>query len=185
MPNALEMSQIILLKHSSRTTASCHCSAIAIIVIYSTHQPSPPLCRTILVVMGIYEQFPPITMAPEPATKQDQLVSTIRPLISNFLETIDYDPPSKPDKAALRAAMTEYAAPSGVPYKEDKHSRQCFETGLSVAIVSPGILTLHPPSLRCSPVGLHCAVMRRVHRAKWDLSAYALFSFLFQSGHVP
>ncbi|KKY30306.1 putative longiborneol synthase [Diaporthe ampelina] len=74
-------------------------------------------------------------MAPEHATKKrDQLVSTFRPLISNFLETIDYDPPSKPDRAALRAAMIEYAAPSGVPYNEDRHSRQCFETGLSVAI---------------------------------------------------
>lgn len=99
--------------------------------------------------MGIYEPFPAITMAPELPTKEDQLVSSIRPLISNFLETIDYDPPSKPDKAALRAAMTEYAAPSGVPYKDDKHSRQCFETGLSVAIVSPGdSYTPYPP-----PVG--------------------------------
>jgi hypothetical protein len=83
-------------------------------------------------------------MALEPATKQNKLVSTIRPLISNFLETIDYDPPSKPDRTALRAAMTEYAAASGVPYNQDKHSRQCFKTGLSVAIVSAAIITLHP-----------------------------------------
>ncbi|KAJ0108804.1 hypothetical protein J7T55_011295 [Diaporthe amygdali] len=73
-------------------------------------------------------------MASEPATKRDSLVSNVRPLISNFLETIDYDPPSRPNRSALRAAMTEYAATSGVPYIEDKHSRQCFETGLSVAI---------------------------------------------------
>lgn len=136
--------------------------------------------------MGIYEPFPAITMAPELATKEDQLVSTIRPLISNFLETIDYDPPSKPDKAALRAAMTEYAAASGVPYKEDKHSRQCFETGLSVAIVSPGILTLHtPPSRRCSPVGLHCAVMRVASGQSGTCQLTRYFSFPFQSGHVP
>lgn len=134
--------------------------------------------------MGVYEPFPVITMTPEPATKQDQLVSTIRPLISNFLETIDYDPPSKPDKAALRAAMTEYAAPSGVPYNQDKHSRQCFETGLSVAIVSPGILTLHPTSWVMQPYrAASCSHV--VSRIEWDLSAYALFSFLFQSGHVP
>lgn len=108
--------------------------------------------------MGSCEPFPDTIMAPEPATKKDRLVSTVRPLISNFLETIDYDPPSKPDRAALRAAMIEYAAPSGVPYNEDKHSRQCFETGLSVAIVSPGPgVFLHsiPPSRACSPVGLH------------------------------
>ncbi|KAI3393121.1 hypothetical protein diail_4720 [Diaporthe ilicicola] len=84
--------------------------------------------------MGIAEPFPDIPTASEPATKQDQLVSTVRPLIANFLETIDYDPPSRPDRTALRAAMTEYAAASGVPYNGDKHSRQCFETGLSVAI---------------------------------------------------
>ena len=101
--------------------------------------------------MGSCEPFPDMTMASETALKQDQLVSTIRPLISNFLETIDYDPPSKPDKASLRAAMIEYAAPSGVPYCEDKHSRQCFETGLSVAIVSTVILTLHPTLSELQP----------------------------------
>lgn len=99
--------------------------------------------------MGSYEQSPDIKMATAPAAKKDQRVSTIRPLISNFLETIDYDPPSKPDRTALRAAMTEYAAPSGVPYNEDKHSRECFDTGLSVAIVSTGISYTPPPP----PVG--------------------------------
>jgi hypothetical protein len=94
--------------------------------------------------MGSYEQFPATKMVPQPSKQQTQLASILRPLISNFLETIDYDPPSKPDRSALRAAMTEYAAASGVPYNQDKHSRQCFETGLSVGIVSTAILTLHP-----------------------------------------
>jgi hypothetical protein len=94
--------------------------------------------------MGSYEQSPVMTMTPEPTTKQDQLVSTIRPLISNFLEIIDYDLPLKPDKAALRVAMAEYAAYFRVPYNKDKHSRQCFKTGLSVTIVSPAILILYP-----------------------------------------
>lgn len=139
--------------------------------------------------MGSCEQFTDINMAPEPITKREQLVSTIRPLISNFLETIDYDPPSKPDKAALRAAMTEYAAPSGVPFNEDKHSRQCFETGLSVAIVSTGILTLHPPppppKVEMQPYRA-ASCSHAVPRAAFagPVSLRAIF-FLFQSGHVP
>lgn len=134
--------------------------------------------------MGSYEPFPVMTMASEPATKQDRLVSTIRPLISNFLETIDYDAPSKPDKAALRAAMTQYAARSGVPYHEDKHSRQCFETGLSVAIVSPGILTLHPTQLDMQPYRA-ALCSHGVSRAKRDLSAYALFFFFSNQDMYP
>ena len=114
--------------------------------------------------MGSYEQFPVTKMAPEPATKQNQLVSTIRPLISNFLETIDYDPPSKPDRTALRAAMTEYAAASGVPYNQDKHSRQCFETGLSVAIVSTAILTLHSTQSGLQP----CRAALRSHAVRFQ-----------------
>lgn len=102
--------------------------------------------------MGSVETYTVTKMALEPITKQSQLVSTIRPLISNFLETIDYDPPSKPDRTALRAAMTEYAAASGVPYNQDKHSRQCFETGLSVAIVSTTIS--YTPSHPVGPAAL-------------------------------
>ncbi|KAG8162459.1 hypothetical protein KVR01_008224 [Diaporthe batatas] len=95
--------------------------------------------------MGSCELFPVTKMVPEAAPKGDELVSVIRPLISNFLETIDYDPPTKPDRTALRAAMTEYAAASGVPYNQDRHSRQCFETGLSVAI---DMYPSHPPEVQ-------------------------------------
>lgn len=110
-----------------------------------------PIRPSILVDMGSCEHFSVTNMGPEPAPKGSELVSIIRPLISNFLETIDYDPPSKPDRTSLRAAMTEYAAASGVPYNQDKHSRQCFETGLSVAIVSSPILTLHPTQSGLQP----------------------------------
>lgn len=109
--------------------------------------------------MGSVETYTVTKMAPVPMANESQLVSTIRPLISNFLETIDYDPPSKPDRTALRAAMTEYAAASGVPYNQDKHSRQCFETGLSVAIVSTTILTLHPTQSGLQP----CRAALRSH----------------------
>lgn len=83
--------------------------------------------------MGSYETFPEDAMAPEPPTRGELLVSSVRPLISKFLETIDYIPPQIPDKSALKTLMLEYAAASGVPYKEDRHARQCFVTGLSVA----------------------------------------------------
>lgn len=109
--------------------------------------------------MGSVETFTVTKMASVPMASESRLVSTIRPLISNFLETIDYDPPSKPDRTALRAAMTEYAAASGVPYNQDKHSRQCFETGLSVAIVSTTILTLHPTQSGLQP----CRAALRSH----------------------
>lgn len=94
------------------------------------------------VTMGSCETVPDLVMRSGVPAKHELLVSSVRPLISNFLETIDYAPPQNPDKGALRASMLEYAATSGVPYNEDRHARQCFLTGLSVA----GVRTkfLHP-----------------------------------------
>ncbi|ROV88744.1 hypothetical protein VMCG_10056 [Cytospora schulzeri] len=83
--------------------------------------------------MGSCETFPDDAMQSEAPVRHELLVSSVRPLISNFLETIDYAPPENPDKGALRALMLEYASTSGVPYNKDRHARQCFVTGLSVA----------------------------------------------------
>lgn len=108
--------------------------------------------------MGSYETVPDVAMPPEPPARHDLLVSAVRPLISNFLETIDYIPPQEPDKSALKTLMLEYASASGVPYKEDRHARQCFVTGLSVAGVRTNFLhslTLHyTAGSPGSPVGL-------------------------------
>lgn len=89
--------------------------------------------------MGSCEVFSDDVLSKGPVS-HELLVSSVRPLVSNFLETIDYAPPDNPDTSSLRALMTEYASTSGVPYNEDKHARQCFATGLSVAGVRTNFL---------------------------------------------
>lgn len=104
------------------------------------------------------ETVPAVAMRSEAPARHELLVSSVRPLISNFLETIDYTPPQNTDRGALRACMLEYAAKSGVPYNEDKHARQCFVTGLSVASVRAKILPPIPHITHpCSPIGLYIA----------------------------
>ncbi|KUI64114.1 Trichodiene synthase [Cytospora mali] len=83
--------------------------------------------------MGSYEPLPDEAMRSDLPARKQSLVSAVRPHISDFLDLINYAPPQSPDKGALRALMLEYAATSGVPYKGDRHARQCFVTGLSVA----------------------------------------------------
>lgn len=90
--------------------------------------------------MGSYEILPPDSIVAEPPARRELLVSAVRPLISDFLDTIDYTPPQKPDKGPLKGLMLEYASTSGIPYKGDRHARECFVTALSVAGVRTNFL---------------------------------------------
>lgn len=77
----------------------------------------------------------------------EMLLSTaLRPIIEDFLQTLQYSTPPKRDDEQLKSAMLSFAESSGVPYKDDKHAHQCFVTGLSVASVSivSHILTSFP-----------------------------------------
>lgn len=87
--------------------------------------------------MGCHENDPEISSAgSEERMRRELLASALRPIITDFLDTLNYEPPPKANTDALRAEMLKYAASSGVPYTGSKHAHQCFMTGLSVAAVS-------------------------------------------------
>lgn len=64
------------------------------------------------------------------------VANTLEPLISNFLTKLEYQPPQIHPKDALRTAISIEAAKTGVPFDDSRHSRSCFETGVSVAGVN-------------------------------------------------
>lgn len=92
--------------------------------------------------MGCHEDDPIHRASSAEQIRKELLGSALRPIITEFLETLDYKTPLKTEKEAIRAGMLKYAVPSGVPYGAggDKHAHQCFSTGLSVAAVSLDIL---------------------------------------------
>lgn len=93
--------------------------------------------------MGCHENEPDTSYAgSEEQMRRELLASALSPIITDFLDTLNYEPPSKTNTDALRAGMLKYAASSGVPYTGSKHAHQCFMTGLSVAAVST-TLTSH------------------------------------------
>lgn len=111
--------------------------------------------------MGSYEALPSNHIAEYEGARirRDSLILTLRPIITKFLDSIHYAPPSKPDKDGLYTGMQTYAASSGVPYQDSKHARQCFMTGLSVAGVGvisnyytlPALVLFSP--VTCSLIG--------------------------------
>lgn len=101
--------------------------------------------------MGVYETTPDITFCTDTQARRMFLCSALRPIITDFLNTLDYTVPPKTDHTALRNAMLSYAKSSGVPYDGDKHARQCFVTGLSVAGVSSQ--KKKNPSFHIIPIG--------------------------------
>lgn len=86
--------------------------------------------------MGSYETVPGSGEGSKEQMRKELLRSVLKPLISDFLETLEYKATPTADHGALRSCMLKYAVSSGVPYDSDKHARQCFATGLSVAGVS-------------------------------------------------
>ncbi|CAN8105284.1 unnamed protein product [Discula destructiva] len=69
----------------------------------------------------------------EVQVRQGSLISSLKPIIEEFLASIQYKTPPRASRDALRNAMLSYAASSGVPYDGCKHASQCFLTGVSVA----------------------------------------------------
>lgn len=111
-------------------------------------------CLDITNTMGSYETTPD-------QSRRQYLSSTLRPIITDFLDALEYKPPPKPDAESLRDGMLRYAASSGVPYDGDMHAHQCFMTGLAVAGVSELPISYTPPGRRsCGASDLHAAWMR-------------------------
>lgn len=86
--------------------------------------------------MGSYETIPDDCEDYQEQVRKELLRSVLKPLVTDFLQTLDYKPPSKTDHSVLRSRMLKYAASSEVPYDNNRHAQQCFATGLSVAGVS-------------------------------------------------
>lgn len=86
--------------------------------------------------MGIHEENPQNRANTDSQAARMSLSAALRPVIGEFLETLNYSTPPDKDYEELKTAMLRFAESSGVPYKGDKHAHQCFVTGLSVAKVS-------------------------------------------------
>lgn len=66
------------------------------------------------------------------------LGTSLGPLITSFVQDVDYIPPSEADYHVLQEAVEKRALLSGVPFLpgDDEHSYKCLRTGLIITHAS-------------------------------------------------